>query len=167
MKKLIFAVTVLAYCLLIGITSKAQSDIKIPKAVKESFNNHFKNSQYSRWVHIKEAFVATYSEDGTNWRDAFFSEEGEFKGVGKFITRDRLPMFVQQSIDNNPRSYELIELYQYECNENGICYFAHLRNDKHDLILKMSPFGDVTYAVRNKLKTKKDSTQDAIARTDK
>ena len=164
MKKLIFAVTVLVYCLLVAITSNAQQGLNVPKPVKESFNANFKNSQYSRWVQLKDAYVATFSEDGTSWRDAYFTSDGEFKGVGKFITTDRLPMFVQQRIDNNPSGYELIELYQYECNENGICFFAHLRNDKHELILKMSPYGDVTYSVKNRLKTKKVNTEDAIAK---
>ena len=166
MKKILFAVTVFVYTLLIAISSNAQK-VAVPAGVQKSFNANFKNSQYSRWVQIKDAFVATFSEDGTGWRDAFFTNEGEFKGVGKFITRDRLPMFVQERIDNDPSGYELIELYQYECNENGICFIAHLRNEKHDLILKMSPYGDVTYSVKRKLKTKKDNTQDAIASTAK
>jgi hypothetical protein len=152
MKKLIFAVTVFAYCLLIAITSNAQKGLNVPKAVKESFNVHFKNSQYSRWVQIKDAYAATFTEDGTSWRDAYFTSDGEFKGVGKFITTDRLPMFVQQRINNNPSGYELIELYQYECNENGICFIARLRDNKHELILKMSPYGDVTYSTKTRLK---------------
>ncbi len=163
MKKLIFALTVLAYCLLVAVTSNAQQSLNVPKPVKESFNANFKNSQYSRWVQIKDAFVATFSEDGTNWRDAYFTNDGEFKGVGKYITSDRLPIFVQQRIDNDLSRYELIELYQYECNENGLCFFARLRNDKHELILKMSPYGDVTYSAKSRIKTKKDNTKDAIA----
>jgi hypothetical protein len=75
-------------------------------------------------------------------------------------------MFVHQTIDSYP-SYETIELYQYECNEAGLCFFARLRNNKHELILKMSPYGDVSYAVKSKVKTKSDNTKDAIASTNK
>jgi hypothetical protein len=165
MKKILFAVTVFVYTLLIAMSSNAQK-VAVPADVQKSFNGHFKNSQYSRWVQVKDAFIATFTEDGTNWKDAYFTNDGEFKGVGKFTTRDRLPMFVQERIDNNPSGYELIELYQYECNENGICFIARLRNDKHELIMKMSPYGDVTYSVKNKLKAKKVTTEDAIARKD-
>jgi hypothetical protein len=166
MKKQFFAVTVLACCLLLAVTSNAQQGINVPKPVQRSFNDHFKNTQYSRWVQIHEVFVATFTEDGTTWRDAYFTDEGEYKGIGKYITGDRLPMFVHQTIDSYP-SYETIELYQYECNEAGLCFFAHLRNNKHELILKMSPYGDVSYAVRSKVKTKNENTRDAIASTNK
>jgi hypothetical protein len=166
MKKILFAFTVLVYTLLIAMSSNAQN-AAVPAEVQKSFDANFKNSQYSRWVQLKDAFVATFSEDGTNWKDAYFTNTGEFKGVGKFTTKDRLPIFVQQRMDNYPSGYELIELYQYECNENGICFIARLRNDKHELILKMSPYGDVTYSIKNKLKAKKVITDDAIARTKK
>ena len=165
MKKLLFAVTVFVYTLLITISSNAQK-VAVPADVQKSFNDHFKNTQYSRWVQLKDAFVSTFTEDGTNWEDAYFTNEGEFKGIGKHITTDRLPMFVQQKIDSYP-NYELIELYQYECNENGLCFIAHLQNNQHKLILKMSPYGDVTYSVKNRIKTKKDKTEDAIAKSDK
>ena len=164
MKKQFFAVTVLAFGLLITITSSAQQTINVPKSVKGSFEDHFKNTQYSRWVQIHETFVATFTEDGTTWNDAYFSNDGEFKGIGKYITSDRLPRFVHQTIDSYP-SYEMIELYQYECNEAGLCFFAHLRNNKHELILKMSPYGDVTYAVKSRIKTKNENPKDAIAST--
>jgi hypothetical protein len=164
MKKLLFAATVFVYLLLIAISSNAQG-IKVPATVQKSFADNFKNVQYSRWVQIKDAFVATLTEDGTTWKDAYFTTEGDFKGVGKFITTDRLPMFVQEKIDSYP-NHELIELYQYECNENGLCYFAHLRDTKHDLVLKMSPYGDVTYSTRHKIKGAKDATKDAIAKSE-
>jgi hypothetical protein len=163
MKKLLFAATVFFYCLLIAISSNAQNST-VPAEVQKSFNDNFKHTQYSRWVQLKEAFVATFSEDGTTWKDAYFTTDGTFKGVGKYITTDRLPMFVQEKIDSYP-NHELIELYQYECNENGLCFFAHLRNSKHDLILKMSPYGDITYSVKNKIKPKRDVTKDAIAKS--
>ena len=161
MKKFLFAVSVFVYCLLIAVSGNAQK-ISVPAEVQKSFNDNFKNAQYSRWVQVKDAFVATLTEDGTSWKDAYFTSDGTFKGVGKYITADRLPMFVQEKIDAQPH-YELIELYQYECNENGLCYFAHMRDSKHDLVLKMSPYGDVTFSSRHKLKAGKDATKDAIA----
>lgn len=161
MKKLLFAASVFVYCLLIALSGNAQG-IKVPAEVQKSFNDNFKNVQYSRWVQLKDAFVATLTQDGSSWKDAYFTSDGTFKGVGKYITTDRLPMFVQEKIDAQP-NYELIELYQYECNENGLCFFAHMRDAKHDLVLKMSPYGDVTYSARHKIKANKDAAKDAIA----
>lgn len=162
MKKLIFAATVLAYCLLVSISSNAQEGIDVPQPVKESFTGQFKNSDYQRWVKLHDMYVATFSVGGT-WKDAYFGEDGEFKGVGKFITLDLLPVFAMQSINEKYPDYEVFELYQYECLENGICFYAVLKNDKHEMMIKMSSNGEVTYSQRSKIKgTKVAGTDIAV-----
>ncbi|HEV8285276.1 MAG TPA: hypothetical protein VGQ09_13260 [Chitinophagaceae bacterium] len=158
MKKMIFALAVFAYCLLVAVTSKAQPGLSVPDAVKKSFSTHFKNSQCSRWTKVQEAYVATFTE-GIDWKDAYFTDDGELKGVGKYITGDRLPMFVEQKI-NEYSNYELLELYQYECMENGLCFFAVLKNNKHQIALRMSPYGDVTYSRKIRIKQNKTASSD-------
>jgi len=157
MKKIIFAVTVLFYCLLVSISSQAQESIKVPQPVQASFIDHFKTSDYQRWVAVKDAFVVTFKQDG-KWRDAYFMADGEYKGLGKYITTDLLPVFVQQTISSNYPNYEISELYQYECMTNGLSYFAVLKNDKHKLTLQITPYGDVTMSKKSKIGENKIST---------
>jgi hypothetical protein len=149
MKKIIFAVAILGYCMLTTMITKAQRSLSVPDAVMKSFSDHFKNSQSARWTKIQEAYVTTFY-DGKDWKDAYFTENGELKGIGRFTTTDFLPLFVRQKI-NDHSNYELIEAYQYECMENGLCFFAVLRNKKNQLILKMNPYGEVTYSQKRKL----------------
>jgi hypothetical protein len=166
MKKIVFAATVLVYCLLIAITTKAQG-IEVPQAVKESFSGNFKNSEYERWVKVKDAYVATFKENNM-WRDAYFTEDGEYKGIGKFITTNLLPVFVQRTLNENYAGYDVFELYQYECMENGLCFYAVLKNDKHQLIVQLSPYGDVSMTRKSKIKEAKTAGSDlAIAQDHK
>jgi hypothetical protein len=151
MKKIIFAVTVLVYSLLISITSQAQEGINVPQAVKETFTGQFKNSTFERWVKLHDMYIATFKE-GNTWRDAYFTEEGEFKGIGKFVATDALPMFAAQSIKEKYPDYGVFELYQYECQENGLCFYAVLKDAKHQVILKLDTNGDVAYSQKTKLK---------------
>jgi|SRR5215831_378632 len=160
MKKIIFAAAVLVYSLLISITSHAQQGINVPQAVKESFTGQFKNSQFERWVKLHDMYVATFTTEGNSWRDAYFTEEGEFKGVGKYVTTDALPMFAAQSIKEKYPDYEVFELYQYECMENGLCFFAVLRDNAHQVILKLDTNGDVAYSQKTKLKGAKTQNAD-------
>jgi len=159
MKKIVFAVTVLVYCLLTAMTSNAQQGIDIPQPVKASFVNNFKNSEFERWVKVKDAYVATFKEDNM-WRDAYFTEDGEYKGIGKFITANLLPVFVQRTLNENYAGYEIFELYQYECMENGLCYYAVLKNDKHQLIVQLSPYGDISFTRKSKIKEGKPAGTD-------
>jgi hypothetical protein len=68
-------------------------------------------------------------------------------------------MFVEQKI-NEYSNYELLELYQYECMENGLCFFAVLKNNKHQIALRMSPYGDVTYSRKIRIKQNKTASSD-------
>jgi hypothetical protein len=163
MKKILFAATVSVYCLLIALTSNAQ---EVPAEVQNSFNAHFKNAQMSRWVAIQDSHVATFTMDGQNWKDAYFTNDGDFKGVGRHITPDQLPISVQEKLNNDYSKYDLIELYQFDCTETGTCFFATLRNEKSNLTIKLDDLGYVSYSKKDKIKQIK-KTSDALASVDK
>ena len=159
MKRSIFAVAVLMYCLLVAISSNAQQEIIVPKPVKESFGARFRNSESERWVKIQTAYVATFKE-GDTWRDAYFTEDGEFKGIGKYITVEGLPMFVHEAISTQYPNYEVCELYQYESLEDGLCFYARLTSPKHEMIVQLSPSGEVTYSRKTRIKEAQPSGND-------
>jgi hypothetical protein len=150
MKKILFSSAVLLYCLLIAISGKSQA-IEVPFDVQKAFNEHFKNADVARWVPIQDSYVATFTQ-GRGYRDAYFTNEGEFKGVGRYITVDLLPITAQEKLNSHYSNYEITELYQFDCVESGICFFAVLKNDKNELTLKMDGTGDVSYSKRNKIR---------------
>ena len=162
MKKIIFAATVLMYCLLTAFSSSAQGSIDVPQPVKDAFNSHFKNSDFQRWVMIKDSYVATFKADD-KWRDAYFTKDGEYKGIGKYITMDLLPVSVQETLANSYSGYEVSELYQWECTDSGLSYFAVLKNAKNELTLQLSPYGDVSFSQKSKIKQNNKIATTAIA----
>jgi hypothetical protein len=160
MKKIFIIVTALFSTLLVSVGSNAQGTA-VPSEVLNSFSSHFKNPQMSRWVAIHDSQVATFTMDGQNWKDAYFTNDGEFKGVGHYITFDQLPVGVQESLSNTYNKYGIIELYQFDGTESGICFFATMRNDKNTLTLKLDDLGYVAYSKKDKIKQVKAT--DALA----
>jgi len=150
MKKILFSGAVLIYCLLVTITSHAQM-ADVPTDVQKAFDEHFKNATIVRWVPIQDSYVASFTQ-GQGFRDAYFTTEGEFKGVGRYISADLLPISAQEKINSNYSNYELSQLYQFESVESGISFFAVLKNEKNELTLKMDAVGDISYSKRNKIK---------------
>src|SRR5262245_31990921 len=140
MKKILISVTALFSTQLLSIGSNAQGTA-VPAEVLTSFNAHFKNPQMSRWVAIHDSHVATFTMDGQNWKDAYFTNEGEFKGDGHYITFDQLPVSDQEKLNTEFKNYDIIELYQFDGIESGICFFATLRNEKNTLTLKLDDLG--------------------------
>ena len=151
MKKILFAISVLVYTLLIAISSNAQK-ITVPDAVQKSFNVHFKNATIARWMPIHESYIACFTQ-GKGYNDAYFTVDGEFKGVGHHITSDNLPMHVQAKLDDSYAGYEISELYQFDGVENGISFYAVLKNQKNEVILKLNTYGEVAYSKKTRIKT--------------
>jgi hypothetical protein len=164
MKKILIIVTALFSTLLVSIGSNAQGTA-VPSEVLSAFNAHFKNPQMSRWVAIHDSHVATFTMDGQNWRDAYFTNEGEFKGVGHYITFDQLPIGVQETLNNNYKDYEVIEVYQFDATETGICFFATMRSEKNTVTLKLDDLGYVAYSKKDKIKQPKPTDALATAKT--
>ncbi|HEV8504937.1 MAG TPA: hypothetical protein VGQ53_06045 [Chitinophagaceae bacterium] len=150
MKKILFSGAVLIYCLLIAVSSHAQK-MDVPSDVQRAFDEHFKNASVARWVPIQDSYVATFTQ-GQGYRDAYFTTEGEFKGVGRYIGIDLLPVTAQEKIRSNYSNFDLNQLYQFDAVDNGISFYAVLNNGKNELILKMDGTGDVSYSKRNKIK---------------
>jgi hypothetical protein len=150
MKKILFSSSVLIYCLLIAITSNAQMT-DVPADVQKAFDEHFKNATIARWAPIQDSYVACFTQ-GQGYKDAYFTNEGEFKGVGRYISTDLLPISAQEKINSNYSNYEVTELYQFEGVESGISFFAVLKNAKNELTLKIDAVGDVSYSKKNKVK---------------
>jgi hypothetical protein len=160
MKKILIVVTALFSTLLLSIGSNAQGTA-VPAEVLSSFNTHFKNAQMSRWVAIEDSRVATFTMDGENWKDAYFTNDGDFKGVGHHITIDQLPFGVQETLNNNYKNYDLIELYQFDSMESGICFYATMRNEKATVTIRLDDLGYVSYSKKDKIKQAKPT--DALA----
>lgn len=165
MKKILFCGAVLIYCLLVSISGKAQAT-EAPAEVQKTFNEHFKNAQIARWIPIQDSYVATFTQ-GHDYRDAYFTTDGEFKGVGRYITIDMLPVTVQEKIKNAYAKYDMSELYQFDCVESGICFFAVLKDDKKELILKLDTTGDVSYSKKNKIKGATKISEPLVAASNK
>ena len=150
MKKILFSSSVLIYCLLIAVSSNAQMT-DVPADVQKAFNEHFKNATISRWVPIQDSYVASFTQ-GQGYRDAYFTTEGEFKGIGRYISIDLLPISAQEKINSNYSNYEVTQLYQFESVESGISFYAVLKNEKNELTLRIDAVGDVSFSKRNKIK---------------
>ena len=163
MKKILFTSAVLIYCLLITVASNAQMT-DVPSDVQKAFNEHFKNATIVRWVPIQDSYVASFTQ-GQGFRDAYFTTEGEFKGVGRYISVDLLPISAQEKINSTYSNYDVTQLYQFESVESGISFFAVLQNEKNELTLKIDAVGDVSFSKRNKIKDATKMSEPLAANT--
>ena len=154
MKKIIYSFTIFGCSLLFANSNKAQN-ITVPDLVQISMERKFRDAELVKWGPGRDAYVATLiTYDGRI--DAYFSEEGEFRGIGKIITEEYLPLTVKRKLAAEYAAYQVYQIYQYDCNESGPCYYISMKNFQKDMIVRIKPSG--TCAVMKKCKIKKNKS---------
>jgi hypothetical protein len=152
MKKIFFTTAIVGCCLLRADINNAQ-DIAVPETVQFSMERKFRDAELVRWGLGRDAFVATLiTYDGRI--DAYFSPEGEFRGIGKMITEEYLPLAVKNKLKKDYGAYRVYQVYQYDCNDSGPCYYISMKNFQKDLIVRIRPSG--ASAVMKRCKVKRD-----------
>ena len=152
MKKMIYSFTTFACCLFFANNNKAQN-ITVPDIVQNSLEKKFRDAELVKWGLGRDAYVATLiTYDGRI--EAYFSEEGRFKGIGSIITEEDLPLAVKRKLTEYYVSYKVYQVYKFDCNETGPCYYISMKNFQKEMIVRIKPSG--TCAIMKKCKIKKN-----------
>ena len=136
MKSLVMALAFLVF----GQTSFAGDDVT--PAVKESFNNSFKNATEVAWT-VNDNFYKASFVFNSQYITAFYSADGKMIAVSRNISSTQLPIALQANLKMACRNYWISDLIEL-ANEEGTVYYVTLENADTKLILKSTPNSDWT-----------------------
>jgi hypothetical protein len=122
------------------VAGYTQINFSVPEDVKSGFDMNFNPAELIRWEKVSNGYKAIVDHENRQI-DAFFSEMGDFKGVGHAIMKNALPKKVWKKMRKDYHDYTLRDVYEYNCNTNGVCYFIGLDNEYICLVLRYSPSG--------------------------
>ena len=160
MKKTNLIAAALTICLLAGINAHSQKSIRIPLSVKQSFENNFKQEAPLKWIQVQDAFVAIVQQNDQTV-EAYFTSEGEYKGKGRYVELNFLPMEVQEKIKSYS-NYEIQSLYEYDCNAVGTSFYVVLQNAKKKVVTRLNANGEVIFSETTRIRCKTPAT-DSLA----
>ena len=136
MKKSFVIITIL--CTIWSTSSYAQS--KTPSSVLSSFQESFRNAGDATWSNVKELYRVDFNLDEQKI-SAFFNADGDLIASSRNVTLLQIPMSLKSDLKKQFNDYEVSSIYEVD-NEDGIIYYATIKNDKNALMLKSTSSGD-------------------------
>ena len=152
MKKILLMSVVLT-----ALTAMAGGPV-IPTTVISEFRKQFGADVTVRWEKIDEnerkgnLYVGHFIQNGI-WSEAFFDELGEFVGIGKNITVDKLPAKLFDLQQSKFKRHDVIEVYEYYLkNAETPVYGLTIRKKQKLIFLKIDESGLLLVVKKEKLK---------------
>jgi len=135
MKKILL-IAALSILSISGLFASNHDGEKINTAVKNSFNNLFKNVSNVKWNKVHEVYIAYFTQNN-NDLIAYFNENGEFSGTGRIIDAKYLPLSVSMTLSEKYSGYAIIQSLEYASNTDGTSYIIYLGNQKKNKVVRI------------------------------
>ncbi len=148
MKKIFFSLT-LATALLSSAFTYAASNNEPNLKVKQAFINEFTQVKDVEWITMnKEGVYQAKFTFNNETLQAFFSEEGEFLGTTRQITKSQLPILVASGLEKKYADAHVVTIFEYS-KKDGLDYYITLTTTKGAMIIKANGSGELSVYKKN------------------
>ncbi|HTL06812.1 MAG TPA: hypothetical protein VL307_01100 [Chitinophagaceae bacterium] len=148
MKKIILSLTLSAALLSSAFTYAGDRNDPSLK-VKQAFSNEFAQVKNVEWVTLRsEGVYQAKFEFNNESLQAFFTEDGEFLGTTRQITKSQLPILVASGLEKQYADAHVVTIFEYS-KKDGIDYYITLTNAKGTVIAKANAGGEFSVYKKN------------------
>jgi len=117
--------------------------------VKQAFTKEFSHITVVTWDLIsKEGIYEAAFTFNNEALKAYFSEDGEFLGTIREVTKSQLPILVVKEMDQRYPDAKVAAVYEHSMKD-GLNYYITILTNKGVLILKATGNGELTVHKRN------------------
>ena len=106
---------VLATAFIMSLTAVfAQEDVNVipvPAAIVKELHQEFKNASNVQWKTTETFYKASFTVDGYSL-EAFYSFDGQLKGVSRNISVEQLPMSLIGEVKEKTSTHAVTELFE-------------------------------------------------------
>jgi hypothetical protein len=148
MKKIILSLTLAAAILTSGFAYAAEGNPGT--AVKDAFSREFAQIKDVKWdmVNKEGIYQATFIFNNESLQ-AFFTEEGDFLGTTRLITKSQLPILVTRELDKKYADAMIRTVFEHSMTD-GLAYYITLVTKKGAIIVKATGNGELTVHQRSR-----------------
>jgi hypothetical protein len=148
MKKIILSLTFAVIILSSGYTYAAETNPG--NLVKEAFAKEFAQIKDVKWdlVNKEGIYQASFAFNNESLK-AFFTEDGEFLGTTRQISKSQLPILITRELDKKYPAADARTVFEYSMKD-GVAYYVTLVTSKGAMIVKATGSGEITVYQRNK-----------------
>ena len=148
MKKIFFSLTLTAAILSSAFTYAGTNNEPGTK-VKQAFISEFTQVKDVEWTAMNNqgVYQAKFIFNNETLQ-AFFTEEGEFLGTTRQITKSQLPILVASGLEKQYADSRVITIFEYS-KKDGLDYYITLATAKGAVIVKANANGDFSIYKKN------------------
>ena len=142
MKKILISLTLATVLLISGA---AFASDKFPNgAVTKSFQQEFSNIKEVKWqsLSVDGIYIADFTYNNAALR-AYFSEEGEFLGTAREISKFQLPILVIKALNQKFPTARIVSVVEHS-KADGLDYYLTLVTPKGSMIIEANGNGEVS-----------------------
>jgi len=147
MKKIILSLTLATALLSSAFTYAADSEPGLK--VKQAFNSEFTQVKNVEWTTMgKEGVYQAKFMFNNETLQAFFTEEGEFLGTTRQISKSQLPILVATTLEKEYSNAKVITIFEYS-KKDGLDYYITLTTSKGASVIKATGNGELSVFKKN------------------
>lgn len=124
-------------------------------AAQNSFDALYHNAENVTWSNVDGYHKASFTLEGVK-KSAFFNAQGEYVATTQYISGNMLPAATLEKLKNVYKDYTLGEVLLFETNgaqstyifsnnEESNYYFASLRKDDNQIVVKISSRNEISF----------------------
>lgn len=147
MKKIILSLAISA-ALLVSVSGYAAG--KNPSVtVKQAFTKEFAQIKDVEWTTLSNegVYQATFVYNNESLQ-AFFTEDGEFLGTTRQITKSQLPIGVVTELEKQYADAHVATIFEYS-RKDGLSYYITLTSGKNAMVIKATGNGELSVYKKN------------------
>lgn len=124
--------------------------VKLNSKALEHFNGMHSGTNV-KWTITDKYIKAAYMENSKEI-NLLYNVEGEFIGTKKKVTRDELPMLVENVLNTDFASYSVDEIAEFIDANNQWAYYISLKKPSETRFIKIDPegFASTLKKIKNK-----------------
>jgi hypothetical protein len=133
------------------LTTAVAADNQPSNAAKQAFEKEFKNIKEVKWDEMNNhngIYIASFSFNNEALQ-AIFTEEGEFLGTTREISKEQLPILVVKELSNQYCKETVVSILEHNSAE-GVTYYITVNNEKGNQLLKATGNGQINVSKKIK-----------------
>ncbi|MDP4148107.1 MAG: hypothetical protein Q8927_04860 [Bacteroidota bacterium] len=137
MKKL----SVLAYSLIIGLSSFAYSGTDINEKLLRNFKERFPNAEQIRWTELADNYIVNFMEDGVR-TNIIYDKDGVFVRSTRYYFEQNLPYYLLVTIKKKYTDKKIFAVTEVS-TAAGIEYFVKLEDARIWMTIRIDGEGNL------------------------
>jgi hypothetical protein len=148
MKKIALSLALAVAILSSGFSYAAETNPS--SLVKEAFSKEFAQIKDVKWGIVgKEGIYQANFTFNNESVQAFFTEEGEFLGTSRQVSKSQLPILIARGLDKSYPAADIRSVFEYSMKD-GLAYYITLMTSKGAMVVKAAGNGELTVHQRSK-----------------